>query len=177
MSFVQWFYKVYCLELRMRGELKAVKLKVVVRTQREGQMAEGGPISVSKQTPTRSPAKRKESQPCWYCAYISQGQSRQQSFTHLSWMPGFVAKAALYPGLIKSNPGRAAPEGRRRLRDCPCMAPTDLPSGTQNRWAGDTCFPPHLTDGRCPPGALQPHDQPEAGATTLYKYVVVRRER
>jgi hypothetical protein len=40
--------------------------------------------------------------PCWWwCSYISQGQSRWQSFVHPSLMSGLAAKAVLCLGFIK----------------------------------------------------------------------------
>jgi hypothetical protein len=46
-------------------------------------------------------AMGKEISCLWCCSYVSQGQSRWQSFVHLNLMPGLVTKTDLCLGLIK----------------------------------------------------------------------------
>jgi hypothetical protein len=82
--------------------------------------------------------------PFWSCFYISQRQSRWQSFVHHSLMLGIMAKAILCLRIIKkeSNQIQASQHRRRKTdRDFKTvLTVTALPSSTWQRWARDICL-------------------------------------
>lgn len=119
--------------------------------------------------------------PCWWWgSYISQGQSRWQSFVGTSLMPGLVANVVLCLGLIKNKSVKSnqiqAVHHRRKKTDrdlwIPCHLQTWPLAMIQVGHRHPLSAMMYSKDRGCHPGPFT-----YVEATTVWKYVLVRWQR